>query len=1674
MTELRQTGPAGTEGDVLDLTHLVEEVDGAAPPPSLQGDPSKLWKMTSGLHASLLSTSVPLGAAESWQDLAEELAAESQHVRDPQLRSAMLFEAGRLLLERLGRREEGELLLRRSESELATQLLEDSAEQPGRDGGAGGQHHGSLARQLAELESLAKDTKRTERLRAAAWVEFGLLCEERTSAHAKALQAYEAAMALVPEHPVAVQLAAERALLLGETEKAQAYLRVVADQVEAGPFRASVLLDLAGLAPDAESQTTLLEEARAADPRQDTVLRALTRLAVAHGHESKVADLQHELASVIDDPVSASVARHLAFLSRNDSSQAVDDLVLELTQAADESEDLAEVLAPLAEVALYVEQQAWDGDDAAAMLDHETVLPKLAAALDDPREQALVRERLARVHLESLKAATPAWPKPLPASGVDGFAIDDEERARLEAIAERLEEGLAFCRARLPEHRWVQEAMAQVLEFRQEPTALVTHLQEWARAQSAGPGRAAILLRLGGVHESMRRDLPRAAEVYELAVAEDPDNPNCLRSLGRVYEKMRRWPQAVEALRRQARETSDEPERLAALRRVASLAEQELSDIDLAISALQEVASLDPEDLLTLYQLATLCRKARRPTVLITALQMLVDRIDDDVARTALLVELGEVQELQLKQRGAARECYERALALTPGYTPALRALSRLYRDNGDLDDLVRLLDPELDNITDPAVLALKAGRVCFEELGDAQRAIASLRRSYETHPDLVPARELLLQMLTATGAIKDAYDLLRSVEPPASTALCADYHYRLGLLAEASARRDKDGKANRGTPSALEDAALQHYRAALNQQPDHGLAYERSRRLLVSYHDAPNVGRLLEKAITSDADGSRATHLVHLARLRAASGDTTGARKAYEDALAAVPDDPIVRHELQGLLRLVGDRTSLPALHLRASKDTNDTHLQATLLVEAAELLLSTQQVEDRALAGEAILSALQVDPGNPYAVRHLERLLSEPGSPFAIKDAVSARAVRAQSDAERAIFYVESAELLERVGAWSQARRAYLAAKSALPNLAPAELGLQRTSSEKRRASSATQTRTSVHVLVADARDAVVRAGRGDAEARRTALSRLSELFERDPQNRDAIGLARTLANHPGDAAPVLDLLRNAFAGIAENDLRYEVGLFLGENAAKTNEAVSYFNAAAAAKPTGRRALRGLVNSYRKLGDDARAANATEKLLDLFEPGEPSAVDLRMGLANFLSAKAETLPRALHHGRVVLQARPDDPRAVGLMVDLFERAKKPGEAAALIDRIIGRERDRQRLHDLYLRKAKLVANTAGGDRAALAAVERAAALSPGNRDTITLLIDQLSKVGDTDRVATYLAPVRSALAANIARGAISLRDLNLLGKVAAPRNVALSRMARDLMVCLDPATEAKVPASKLADIATLQSVIEDPARRRALLADGEPPALHALLQALDPVVARLPHEFPDIDPDKSEPLPTTVDDAPLQQWARRLAEALRLRSPRLAGSRTHNSALLIQDPVCTIRLGTNLWVQGDLVAWHGAIGLAAARGLLAASRSRSLSPPNLDLLIAACFEVVDVFNPTTAEPDPQRLRAMVGSLRNTLPRRQRKAVEGACQALASHAFDAGVTARATTATDLRVAAVLIGSPGPVLSAACLLDGVVGGALKQRVGRSKLARDLMAWMLSDDHLQTRDRVVRG
>ncbi|KIG13478.1 exonuclease SbcC [Enhygromyxa salina] len=1683
----------------LDLSDLIDQVErgegGEQRPPALIDSPSLLWGMHSGLHSSLLSTAMPTGTADAWQTLAEEFAEESRQVEDEVMAAALLAEAGRILVDRLGRREEGQLLLRNSGSAVARTLLDLRS---GSDD--------SVAEELAELERFGSDPSADPEERAAAWVEFGMLCEGSMGNRKRALDAYREALACQPEHREALMLASESAAIINDREVARDLLRRRIKLCQSSREKVSLLLELADLTdPDAaglddakqadEVRLLLVQEAHDTDPHEETALRRLIRLVSATGDAVRLGHLYRHLADVAEDPLSASTALHLAFLTLADSREPVDDLVRELAAREPRIADGSDMLAPLSEVALYIEQRVASGD-AEGLPTNLHVLDRVARTLDAPREQALVREQMARIRRDTLRRMVDESPDP--ADTITGLPKLSEDR---KVLVRALELDLRFCLVHLPEHRWVRHSLGELLEYTGDHASLVVHLDEWARTVSSGPGRATILLRLGAVHENLRHDLPRAAEVYELAVAEDPDNPSCLRALGRVYEKMRRWPQAVANLQRQAEETDDGPERLAALRRVAAMAQHELEDVDLAIAILEEVTRIDPDDLLSLFQLAALCRAENRTPVLVTTLQHLVERLDDNVSRTAVLVELGETLELQLKRRDAAREAYERALKLTPGYTPALQALARLYRDNLDLDALLSLYEPEVDTVTDPAMLALKAARVCLDELQDHDRAIEYLWRAYRTNPDLHPARELLLQLLTVNNRIEEAYDLLRAQDLPEPTPLLADYHYRLGLLAEALARQaaqSGDDAAHHEMAARRLDAALQHYRAALGAQPDHGLAAERSRRLLVAHHDHANLVRLVE-ALAEHVEGpAEAVLLTQIARLRATrpgaklrnqSSAANEARRAYEQALQRAPGDPVVRREFETLLRFIDDRQTLPSIYLQTARASDDTHFRATLLVEAAELLLDEGRpgpdgkrepvsierlAEDRQLAATAILDALHADPGNPYAVRHLERLLSETNSPLPAMEAVSARAVRAQSDAERAIFYLESAELLERAGAVDPARRAYQAAIDAMPGLVPAELGIARLEQAREatlpRLSPEAPT-VSLHNLMAEARDAAVRAGAsGDHAEAAKAIEILTGILDRDPSHRDALGLARGLTNQLADPEPAIALLTTVFPRVRDGDTRYDLALLLAEHNVELDVAVRYLEAAVEARPDGKQALHELVRCHRQLGHDREAAEATERLLELYGPGEPSAIDLRMGLAASLGSGADpaNLARALGHAKIALEARPNDARAVTLMADLLERSSQRVEAAHLLDRLRSRERDRGKLHDIQLRQARLLASAEGHLPEALAAAERAVRINPGHRDGVSLLTELLTRSGQRERVADYLPSIRGAMISKITRAALSLRDLNLLTQISKDHRPELADMAAAVAFAIDPRGEPPREHLRAATRPGLGRVLQSNELRERLLAATELPELHELLIAVDPVLSRMTGDFSVLAERDAVPLPPGADTRSFEMLITQWSALLGLARPALAAGTTHNACVLIPALTPTLRIGSNLWMQGDPQGWRGLAAIALARHAWAAGLVRALPPIDMDLLLATSFETVRVFNAITADPDPRRLQDLSAQLGKHLPRRNRKVLERVCESLSGFAFAPSATARTTLASDLRLAALMTGDPGGVLGAACLLDGVVGGSLKQQINRSTVAQTLLAFMLGDDFLELR------
>ena len=181
---------------------------------------------------------------------------------------------------------------------------------------------------------------------------------------------------------------------------------------------------------------------------------------------------------------------------------------------------------------------------------------------------------------------------------------------------------------------------------------------------------------------------------------------------------------------------------------------------------------------------------------------------------------------------------------------------------------------------------------------------------------------------------------------------------------------------------------------------------------------------------------------------------------------------------------------------------------------------------------------------------------------------------------------------------------------------------------------------------------------------------------------------------------------------------------------------------------------------------------------------------------------------------------------------------------------------------------------------------------------------------------------------------------------------------------------------------------------------------------------------------------------------------------------------ALLEEGDDHVLRLGVNLWLRGDYVAWRGLAAIALARHALGGGKVRSLTPVELDLVIAATFEVTKVFNAITADPDTRRLRDLTNNLGKNLPRRQRRPLLRICQALSSTHFEPAATARATLATDLRMALLLSGDVSGCLAAACLLDGFANGSLKQRISLSRTAQELAVFMLSDAYLALRRQIA--
>ncbi|TPV92392.1 MAG: hypothetical protein B7733_25925 [Myxococcales bacterium FL481] len=1252
-------------------------------------------------------------------------------------------------------------------------------------------------------------------------------------------------------------------------------------------------------------------------------------------------------------------------------------------------------------------------------------------------------------------------------------------RADTRTLAE-LETDLRYVRLHAGQHTWAHRRLAELYAWRGDNTALVDTLRGLA-GKLSGPEAGLVYAQLA--HELARNRAGAAAlTALQRAAALCPGDLIISSQLAAAYAERGRGPEATALLDGYA-ERSDDAEMRAAAWREADLIGSSLSHDAAGAARRERLAALEPQDWASGYAIvegrrASTGPKAHGPRL--AALARLIDQVGDATSRAPLLVEYASVAIDSERDPQAGERALRRVLETDPSYAPARRRLDDYLARQGDHAGRIELRNSPPDSIGDPAVLALQAAALAQRELGDLEAHLRALHTAYAAGPDHPGCRDALVAALARHGRIERAYAVASAHDPPSGAPAAAHHAYILGRYAV---------QLSRGPSSGLHHAvaALDHFRQALEEQPDHDLAFIAAERLCLAYGDVDNLERLLRSQAATRRGPSQIVVLTRLARLLTVTGGPTDEiRDAYERARKLAPEDPLLLFEFEHWARQVEQRPLAAALLQERARRTSDPRYAAALYVEAAEHWSETNHNLHRNRTATAILAALRAAPDDPHAMRHLDRLVASGVPELDLPRVTEARtSPRARTAAEQAIMCLEHAELLEQAGQLESARRAYAAAEAALPGLPVAQLGRQRVagstatatrSNHSRRSSTGDRpdrdlANTTVPALLERAREAFLQLPpQATATQASRVLSTLQAVLQRDPNHADALSLTRAVGQRLTDPAPAMRSLAAAFPRLERAEVRHDIGLVLAEHEGPVAAAAEYLRAALEAQPDSAPALLALVRCLQKIGRTREITTLTERAAEQ-GTANPWTRDDRLALARQLAQHPETHALALTHTDELLAQDADDPRPVTLKAELCEQRGRLDEATALYDDLADKLRDGEQLYDVLLRRSRLSLRSGHIDARAEAAIERAAELRPGDKATLDVLAAVFERRQSGGKLAPLVPQVHAAVLANIERGSLGADDLPRLERVTAPVDAGLTRSIRAAQAALTASSDPPADASRVAVVPRLRQALADPRLMSRLLARREPAALTELIRAADTALEHIRNDFAVLSPADAQAIPTATVPGRIQSVLNAWLGAAGVPRVKLLACSTPRTAVILAGSPGALHISRELWMSGDATAWRGLGALAVARWLLAPCGARSLPPADLSALLAACFTWTRVPHNVRDPGPPPRVTQLVSQLNHHVPNRCKRAISAACHRAASVPISAATVADGLLATDLRLATILTGQVRDCLAAAALLDGHADGPLLQRVRQSKQARTLLTYCLRPEMAELRAHV---
>lgn len=340
----------------------------------------------------------------------------------------------------------------------------------------------------------------------------------------------------------------------------------------------------------------------------------------------------------------------------------------------------------------------------------------------------------------------------------------------------------------------------------------IASLEDEAERLADRSAAHALGLQIAGIWERELGRPDKAARRLQRILDEDSDHAAAFAELEALHLREGSWEDLLDLLERTVERARTREQRLAYLERMARIAWERFENRKRAVRCMTRILDEDPGNAAALERMSSFMREERRWGDLLDVLERQVAHNGADSPRTLrLLLEIGEIYERQLFSRKRASEAYERALRLAPRDERVLEPLDRLYTEEEDWPDCMRIRRMRAQLAAGTPLLGtrlLALAEVELLHLEDAERAEATLRSALDADPGLHGELAVWRERFTASKNRKAVQVLLGVEESSAASA-----EERAALLCERGRIAEADG--DRAT-------ALLRYRKALEARPGH------------------------------------------------------------------------------------------------------------------------------------------------------------------------------------------------------------------------------------------------------------------------------------------------------------------------------------------------------------------------------------------------------------------------------------------------------------------------------------------------------------------------------------------------------------------------------------------------------------------------------------------------------------------------------------------------------------------------------------------------------------------------------------------------------------------------------------------------------------------------------------